>query len=417
MESASDAVVERLLREHTPHVLGALTRRFGHFGTAEDAVQEALLAASRQWPSEGIPDSPRGWLITVASRRMTDLLRSEQARRRREDTVAAQVLPEEFLSPGADAPAGGDDTLILLYMCCHPALTVDAQVALTLRAVGGLTTGEVARAFLVPESTMGQRISRAKQRIRRSGQPFRMPPEADRPARLAAVLHVLYLVFNEGHTATSGDALTRTDLSGEAIRLTRMLRGLLPGDGEVTGLLALMLLTDARRGARVDARGDLVPLGEQDRTLWNRGLIDEGTGLVTEAFAAGPPGPYSLQAAVAALHDEADSAETTDWEQIAALYGVLEGLQDNPMVTLNRAIAVAMAHGPAAGLALLAPLADDPRMARGHRLHAVRAHLWEMAGDTDAAVESYRSAARMTTSIPERRYLDRKADILAGRAR
>jgi len=407
--------VEDLLRELAPRVLGALVRRYGHFDAAEDAVQEALIAAALQWPKEGIPDSPRGWLITVASRRMTNQLRSEQARRRREDTAATQIPLDQYLAPAPDVArdADSDDTLILLFLCCHPALTPASQIALTLRAVGGLTTEAIARAFLVPEATMAQRISRAKQRIKASGIPFRMPPEKERADRLHAVLHVLYLIFNEGYTATSGAALQRTELSGEAIRLARFVHRLLPDNGEVAGLLALMLLTDARRPARTGSDGAPIPLAEQDRSRWNRDAIAEGTALITDALARTGIGPYRLQAAIAAVHDESAHADETDWPQILALYQLLERLTDNPMVTLNHAVAEAMVRGPQAGLALLDTVDADDRMAQHHRLDAVRGHLLEMAGENDAAIALYRTAARRTTSLPERRHLEARAARLA----
>jgi RNA polymerase sigma factor (sigma-70 family) len=406
-----DAHVEDLLRALAPQVLGALVRRFGHFDVAEDAVQEALLAAALQWPGDGRPDNPRAWLIRVAERRLTDMLRSEQARRRREDSVAAQVLPEEFLAPPADArPASDqDDTLVLLFMCCHPALTPASQIALTLRAVGGLTTAEIARAFLVPEATMAQRISRGKQRIKASGIPFRLPRTADLPSRLTVMLHVLYLIFNEGYTASSGWSLQRADLSLEAIRLTRGVQALLPKEPEVGGLLALMLLTDARRPARTNPDGSLVQLSEQDRTLWNREQISEGVQLVEATLADGKLGPYQLQAAIAAVHDQAERYEDTDWPQILHYYELLDSISDNPVVTLNHAVAVAMVRGPQAGLEMVAALDTDGRLAGQHRLLAVRAHLLEMAGDAEAAAEAYRAAARLTTSIPERRYLENRA--------
>jgi RNA polymerase sigma factor (sigma-70 family) len=411
------AGAEGLLRDLAPRVLGALVRRFGHFDTAEDAVQEALLAAAVQWPGDGVPDNPKGWLITVASRRMTDLLRSEQARRRREDVVAAQALSDEYFAPAADvvSSAGQDDTLTLLFMCCHPALSPASQIALTLRAVGGLSTAEIAHAFMVPESTMAQRISRAKQRIKTSGVPFRLPSPETWPARLGAVLHVLYLVFNEGYTATSGTRLRRADLSSEAIRLTRAVRRLLPDHGEVAGLLALMLLTDARRAARTDGDGRLIPLAEQDRSRWDQDVINEGVALVTDALARTRLGPYQVQAAIAAVHDEAERPEDTDWPQILALYELLERFTDNPVVTLNRAVAVAMVNGPRAGLALLGTLDDDARLATQHRLDAVRAHLLEMAGDTAAAQAAYRAAAQQTGSLPERHYLQVRAARLGER--
>jgi RNA polymerase sigma factor (sigma-70 family) len=391
-------------------------RRYGHFDTAEDAVQEALLAAATQWPAAGIPANPRGWLITVASRRLTDLLRSEQARQRREEAAARQILPGEWLAPPADAPAtDSDDTLILLFLCCHPALSPASQIALTLRAVGGLTTAEIARAFLVPEATMTRRISRAKQQITDSGIPFRLPGGPDRDQRLGVVLHVLYLIFTEGYAATSGPGLLRSDLSAEAIRLTRIVHRLLPGDGEVAGLLALMLLTDARRPARTGPGGELIPLAEQDRRRWNAGSIAEGVTLVTGALAQGLPGPYQIQAAIAAVHDEAASAEATDWPQILALYELLLQVNDNPVVGLNHAVAVAMTRGPGAGLDLLGQLEDDRRIAGDYRLDAVRAHLLEMAGQHRAARDAYRAAATRTTSLPHQRYLNARAARLADR--
>ncbi|MEV4626170.1 DUF6596 domain-containing protein [Micromonospora sp. NPDC049523] len=410
----SNTEVENLLRVLAPQVLGAVVRRYGHFDTAEDATQEALIAATTQWPEEGVPDNPRGWLITVASRRLTDLLRSEQARLRREDTVARWALPEQWLAPAADQPAAdSDDTLVLLFMCCHPALTPAGQIALTLRAVGGLSTGEVARAFLVPEATMARRISRAKQRIRDSGIPFGLPPATERAGRLGAVLHVLYLIFNEGYASTAGPNLHRAELSTEAIRLTRLVHRLLPDDGEVAGLLALMLLTDARRLARTGPDGALVPMAEQDRSRWNGGQVNEGVGLLTEALPRGETGPYQLQAAIAAIHDEAPTAEATDWPQIVALYELLLRLSDSPVVALNHAVAVAMARGADAGLDLLGKLETDQRIAGDHRLHAVRAHLLEMSGDHPAARAAYEKAASLATSLPQQRYLNTRAARLA----
>ena len=399
--------IEDLLRELAPQVLGALVRRTGQFDASEDAVQEALLAAARQWPKEGTPDNPRSWLLTVASRRLTDQLRSETARRRREETAAALELPVP------DEASAHDDTLSLLFLCCHPSLSAPSQLALTLRAVGGLTTAEIARAFLVPEATMAQRISRAKERIRSTGATFAMPPSSERHERLGVVLHVLYLVFNEGYTASSGPELNRADLTTEAIRLARMLHELVPEEGEAAGLLALMLLTDARRAARSTADGWIVPLDEQRRELWNSDQIQEGVALLTETLGKVPVGPYQLQAAIAAVHDEAPTAQDTDWPQILALYEVLEQVSPSPVVTLNRAVAVAMVNGPLAGLALLGTLDGDDRMAHNHRLEAVRAHLLERAGELAAARDSYRKAARMTASIPEQRYLALKAAQLA----
>jgi RNA polymerase sigma factor (sigma-70 family) len=399
--------LEDLLRGLAPQVLAAVVRQYGNFGSAEDAVQEALLAASTAWSERGIPESPAGWLITVASRRLADQLRSELANKRREDKVAARTLPDELLAPAADEQPPADDTLTLLLLCCHPSLTPPSQIALTLRAVGGLTTAEIAKAFLVPESTMAQRISRAKQSIKVAGAQFRLPPEHERADRLRSVLHVLYLVFNEGYTATSGPDLHRSDLIREAIRLTRTVHTLLRDDGEVAGLLALMLLTDARRPARTGSDGSLVPLAEQDRGRWNRASIGEGIALITRTLARAPIGPYQLQAAIAAVHAEAPRAEDTDWPQVVALYQLLEELDPNPVVTLNHAVALAMAQGPEAGLALLEPLAD--RLSGHHRLHAVRAHLLELSGDHETARSCYRTAARLTTSLPEQRYLQGRA--------
>jgi RNA polymerase sigma factor (sigma-70 family) len=408
-----DTELEDLLRTLAPQVLGAVVRRYGHFATAEDAVQEALLAAATQWPRDGVPDSPRGWLITVAARRLTDLLRAEQARQRREEAVAQWTLPEDRLAPAADRPASdSDDTLILLFMCCHPALSPTSQIALTLRAVGGLTTAEVARAFLVPEATMTRRISRAKQQIKNSGLPFAMPAEPQRAQRLDAVLHVLYLIFNEGYATTSGPSLHRADLETEAIRLTRLVHRLLPDDSEVTGLLALMLLTDARRPARSSPDGALIPMADQDRSRWNHAHITEGVALLSAALPHGATGPYQLQAAIAALHDEASTAADTDWPQITALYELLLRLSDNPMAALNHAVAVAMSQGAPAGLDLLAKLETDERIAGDHRLHAVRAHLLEAAGDLPAARAAYLEAARRTISPPQQRYLNSRATRL-----
>jgi RNA polymerase sigma factor (sigma-70 family) len=396
--------LEDLLRRLAPQVLGAVVRRYGHFDAAEDATQEALIAAATQWRREGLPDNPRGWLITVASRRLTDLLRAEQARRRREDTAARWELP---LAPSA--PADADDTLILLFMCCHPALSPASQIALTLRAVGGLATAEIARAFLVPEPAMTRRISRAKQQIKASAVPFRMPAAQDRAGRLAAVLHVLYLIFGEGYASTSGPHLQRTELAAEAIRLARIVHRLLPGDGEVTGLLALMLLTDARRPARAGPHGELIPMAEQDRSRWNADRIAEGVALITGVLGRGPAGPYQLQAAIAAVHDEAPAADATDWPQILALYELLMQISDNPVVTLNHAVAVAMVHGPRAGLDRLSGLDADQRIARDHRLPAVRAHLLELAGQRAAAREAYLTAAGRTSNLPQQRYLHARA--------
>ncbi|MGN9909158.1 RNA polymerase sigma factor [Phytohabitans sp. LJ34] len=389
------AAFEDLLRDLAPRVLGALARRYGQFDACEDAVQEALLAAARRWPVEGVPERPRAWLSTVATRALVDHWRADSARRQREVAVA--------LDPAEHRPDDPDDTLVLLFLCCHPAISPPSQLALTLRAVGGLTTAETAAAFLVPEGTMAKRITRAKRQIREAGARFTLPPAPERGARLGVVLHVLYLIFNEGYTAR------RADLTAEAIRLARLLRRLLPGEGEVAGLLALMLLTDARRAARTDAEGALVPLDEQDRSRWDAAAIREGVGLLTATLGTGPVGPYQLQAAIAAVHDEAPTAERTDWPQILALYEVLAEVAPGPLVTLSRAVAVAMVHGPRAGLAVAGTLDVDERMAHTHRLEAVRGHLLERAGEPAAARAAYLKAARMTANEPEQRYLARRA--------
>jgi len=392
------AAVEDLLRELAPQVLGILVRRYGDFDAAEDSVQEALVAAAVHWPRDGVPESPRGWLIQTASRRLIDQWRSDRSRRDRE-SLAAQERPAEV--------SDQDDSLLVLFMCCHPALTPASAIPLTLRAVGGLTTAEIANAFLVSEATMAQRIARAKRRIGASGGRFAMPPVEEQPERLRTVLHVLYLIFNEGYASSIGRELQRTELSAEAIRLTRMVHQQLPGDGEVGGLLALMLLIDARRPARTSATGELIPLAEQDRTLWDQGLIDEGVSLIEAAAGKGPLGQYRLQAAIAAVHDQAAHAEDTDWPQILALYGLLERVTDNPVVTLNRAVAAGMAEGPAAGLAVLDEV--DERLSGHYRLAAVRAHLLEMAGELEAARELYRAAAGRTTNLVEQQYLTERA--------
>jgi predicted RNA polymerase sigma factor len=404
-----DASTEHLLRELAPQVLGAVMRRYRNLNSCEDAVQEALIAAATQWPDEGVPHNPRGWLLQVALRRMTDNVRSEIARRNREavaiEDSSLVVAPTMYSEPGIDP----DDTLVLLFMCCHPSLSAPAAIALTLRAVGGLTTGEIAKAFLVPEATMAQRISRAKQGVKTSDVAFQMPEASERAERLGSVLHVLYLIFNEGYTSSSGTDLQRTDLSSEAIRLTRLLVKLAPEDGEALGLLALMLLTDARRLARSGPNGELIPLDEQDRRLWDQEMIAEGVALVSQAFSLGDVGEYQLQAAISALHDEAPRVEDTDWPQIQALYGVLMRISENPMTVMNHAIAAAMVHGPTKGLELLAPLEKDERLRGNHRLDAVRAHLLERTGDKDTAVTLYQAAAAKTSSIPERNYLMLKA--------
>ena len=403
------AEAEDLLRRLTPQVLGAVVRRYGNFDLAEDATQEALLAAAVQWPRDGWPDNPKGWLIAVAARRLTDLLRADQARRRREDTLAQWAMAETGPPPvGESNPADRDDTLVLFFMCCHPSLPAASQIALTLRAVGGLSTAEIARALLASEDTVTRRITRAKQSIKDSGVPFALPAPGQLPGRLSAVLRVLYLIFNEGYSATSGTELLRLELAEEATRLGRALHDALPDDSEVTGLLALMLLVHARHRSRTAADGSLIPMAEQDRSLWDRAAIDEGIALITTALPRGPTGPYQLQAAIAAVHDEAESTETTDWAQIAALYGVLLGLDDNPVVALNHAVAVAMATGPRVGLELLNRLESDPRINADRRFYAVRAHLLERNGDRHAALDAYQEAARRATNLQQQRYLSRQ---------
>jgi RNA polymerase sigma factor (sigma-70 family) len=407
------AETEDLLRRLAPQVLGAVVRRYGNFDLAEDATQEALLAAAVQWPQDGLPANPRAWLITVASRRLTDLPRSEQARRQREDTAARWTLIDRG-APGPDEPPAdsSDDTLVLLLLCCHPSLSAASQLALTLRAVGGLSTAEIARALLGSEQTVTRRITRAKQAIKDSGVPFALPAPGELEGRLTTVLRVLYLIFNEGYASTAGTALMRVDLAQEAIRLTRVLHAARPGDSEVAGLLALMLLVHARHRARTAPDGSLIPMAEQDRSLWDRVAIDEGIALVTAALPRGPVGPYQLQAAIAAVHDEAENPAATDWRQIAALYGVLLRLDDNPVVALNHAVAVSMVAGPQAGLELVRRLRADARIKADRRLHAVRGHLLEMAGDRAAAIEAYQAAARVTTNLQQQRYLNQQVTRL-----
>jgi len=401
--------IEDLLRELAPQVLGVLVRRYDDFTDTEDALQEALLAAVTRWPAQGVPDNPRGWLIMVAGRRLADMWRSDEARRQRETRAAASG------SGPAVEVSDQDDSLLLLFMCCHPALAPASAIPLTLRAVGGLSTAEIARAFLVPEDTIARRISRAKQRIKATGQALSLPGTAALAERLPSVLHVLYLIFNEGYAASTGSDVARTDVSSEAIRLARSLHASLPDHPEVAGLLALMLLSEGRRPARTGPHGELIPLSEQDRQRWDHKLISEGQALLAGALPQRAVGYYQIQAAINAIHDEAATAEETDWAQILALYGLLERMTSNPMVTLNRAIAAAMVHGPAAGLAVLDGLGEA--LTGHHRLDAVRAHLLEMAGDLEAAEDHYRRAANRTTSVAERQYLLTKAATLVARPR
>jgi predicted RNA polymerase sigma factor len=404
------ATPESLLRLLAPRALGAVVRRYGNFADAEDAVQEALAAAATTWPTEGEPDNPLGWLIRVASRRMAEQFRRDEARRRREDLAASWSMDPP------DPGVGQDDTLILIFMCCHPALTPASAIPLTLRAVGGLTTREIAAAFLVPEATMAQRISRAKATVKASDEPFALPSTDQRAGRVRSVLHVLYLLFNEGYATSSGPDLARADLSDEAIGLARSVATALPTEPEVTGLLALMLLTDARRRARTGADGELVPLSEQDRARWNRTLIAEGVALITDALGQGRLGEYQAQAAIAAVHDQSPRYADTNWSEILSLYDRLEQMTGNPMVSLNRAVAVAMAEGPQRGLDLLEGLRH--RLGDHYRFHSVRAHLLELAGDRAAALNEYRVAAARTTNQREQHYLTTKAARLssAGRA-
>lgn len=401
MGPLSETSAAQLARDLAPRVLGVLVHRHGDFANCEDAVQEALLAAAAQWPATGPPANPTGWLVTTASRRLIETWRSDSARKRREAGYAVTMPPGPV--------SAMDDTLTLYFLCCHPSLPASSQVTLTLRALGGLTTAEIARALLVPEATVAQRISRAKARIRDAGATFRPLTLAERQERLPAVLHVLYLVFNEGYTASSGPRLHRGELTDEAIRLARQLHGQLPDDGEVAGLLSLMLLTDARRPARTRPDGALVPLAEQDRSRWNSDAIKEGIALVTATLPRATPGPYQVQAAIAAVHDEAPTASDTDWPQILALYDVLAAVAAGPMVTLNRIVALAMVEGPAAGLAELDAGQADLGLAKHYRASAVRAHLLDDLGRPEEAREHYLEAARRTLSQPERAYLIGKA--------
>ena len=399
--------IEQLLRELAPQVLGAVTRRFQDFTAAEDATQEAMIAAAGQWQAAGIPDNPRGWLIQVACRRMADHFRSESARKAREAQAIANRCPPEM-------ETAEDDTLVLMFMCCHPSLTTSSAIALTLRAVAGLTTSQIARAFLVPETTMAQRISRAKQSIKASGVPFSMPPVEERAVQLRSVRHVLYLIFSEAYTSSEGAQLQDVELSREAIRLTRVVHRMLPEDPELAGLLALMLLTDARRTARSGPGGELIPLTKQDRSLWDRDRIAEGVAILTASLTRGSVGAYQLQAAIAALHGEAAGADDTDWPQILALYELLRRMSENPMVRLSHAVAFAMVHGAGKGLELVDALETEGGLKGHHRLAAVRAHLFEMAGDPGEAVRNYRLAASRTASIPERDYLINQAARISG---
>lgn len=397
-----------ILREHAPRVLGALLRRYGGLDSCEDAVQEALLAAVKSWPHDGVPDNPFGWLYAVGSRRVVDIARSDTARRARELTHA-RLQQTAAVEP---VPEAQDDSLELLLLCCHPVLSPASSIALTLRAVAGLTTGEIARAFLVPETTMARRITRAKEAIHAAGASFPEPEPPQRAVRLASALHVLYLLFNEGYAASSGERLIRPDLAAEAIRLTRMAHRAAPQAPEAAGLLALMLLAEARGAARLDDGGDIVTIDQQDRSRWDRSLIAEGVALAEQALASGPVGPYQLLAAISALHSEAATVEETDWPQILALYELLDRVAPNPMASLGRAVALAEVRGPDAALALLAELAKDPRLAEHHRFLATRAHVLTRLGERSAARTEWARAAASAGNAVERRWLEARATRL-----
>jgi RNA polymerase sigma factor (sigma-70 family) len=407
--------LEDVWRRESPHVLGALLRRHGDLADCEDAAQEALEAAARQWARDGVPGNPRGWLIRVASRRLIDQARADRARAGREEAVAVAQPSDAFTSPGPDVAQAGatDDSLRLLLLCCHPALTRASQVALTLRAVSGLSTAQIAAAFLVPERTMAQRLMRAKATLRAGAARFELPLPSALPDRVAAVLDVLHLVFNEGYARSAGDSLVDAALTEEAVRLTRELRRHLPDHDEVAGALALMLLTRAREAARTDGRGDLIPLSEQDRRRWDTEPIAEGVGILERVLPRGHVGRFQLQAAIAAVHAESPTWEETDWLQISLLYEMLERTAPSPAVTLNKAVAVGMTAGPRHGLSLVDGLLDDPAMRRHHRTHAVRAHLLELAGDVEEAARGYARAAQLTASLPEQRYLNARARRLS----
>ena len=392
--------------------MATVTRLVGDFAAAEDAVQEACAAALMQWPREGVPREPRAWLVAVARHKALDYLRREARRDALESRAAGEIA--HLAVRGGDSPSEADDDLCLLFMCCHPALEPEARVALTLRAVCGLTTAEVAAAFLVPEPTMAKRLVRAKHKISRAGIPFRLPAPEAFQARLRDVLRVVYLVFSEGHMASAGNALIRASLCEQAIRLARELRATLPGEPEVEGLLALLLLTDARRGARQDQDGTPLTLEEQDRTRWDTDEIAEGEQLVEQALRRGRPGSYQLQAAIAACHSTAASAQQTDWRQIAALYDELARCEPTPITRANQAIAMAMAEGPAAGLRILDTVAEDPQLARWPRLRIARADLLSRRGDIGAACTEYQAALDQTPSGPQRRFIERRLTELSG---